>query len=183
MNNVFSLAAAAAEENPNPLLPAVYDIVWSAIIFVIILIVVVKVALPKYNAIADERALKLQEGLDATAKARQESQKAEARIASELADARAEATKIRDKATSQAQDIVARAQAKAEQEAKRITDTAKRQIEAERAATAESLRAEIGGLATQLAEKIVGEQLKDEALSARVVDRFLDELEKQPASV
>ena len=36
-------------------------------------------------------------------------------------------------------------------------------------------------LASDLAERIVGEQLTDTALSARVIDRFLDELEKAPA--
>lgn len=182
MNNVFSLVAASGEE-PNPLLSPLYDIVWSAIVFAIILFFVVKVALPKYNNLADERALKLQEGLDATARAHEESQKAEARIASELSEAKAEAAKIRDQATAQAADIVARAQARADQEAKRIIDTAQRQIEAERVAAAETLRAEVGGLATQLAEKIVGEHLQDEALSARVVDRFLDELDKQVTAV
>ncbi|EEZ90714.1 ATP synthase F0, B subunit [Mobiluncus mulieris 28-1] len=184
MEYVNSLVAAvAAAEDRNPLLPAMYDIVWSAIIFAIILFVIVKVALPKYNTLADERAMKLQEGLDATTKAHEESQKAESRIAAELTEAKAEAAKIRDQAVAQAEDIVARAQARAEQEAKRIVETAQRQIEAERVAAEQSLRAEVGGLATQLAEKIVGEQLKDEALSARVVDRFLDELDKQVAAV
>ena len=35
-------------------------------------------------------------------------------------------------------------------------------------------------LASTLAERIVGEQLKDTALSERVIDRFLDELEAMP---
>ena len=37
-------------------------------------------------------------------------------------------------------------------------------------------------LASTLAEKIVGEQLTDSALSGRVIDRFLDELEAQDAT-
>ncbi|MST49192.1 F0F1 ATP synthase subunit B [Mobiluncus holmesii] len=184
MNSLLVLAEAAAEEGakPNPLLPPLYDIVWSGIIFIIILFFVIKVALPKYNALVDERARRLQEGLDATVKAQEDSKKAAARIETELADAKAEAAAIRDKANAQAEDIVARAQARAEQEAKRIQETAERQIEAERAAAAESLKKDVGALATQLADKIVGEHLQDEALSARVVDRFLDELEKQPVA-
>lgn len=60
MEYVNSLVAAAAvTEDRNPLLPAMYGIVWSAIIFAIILFVIVKVALPKYNTLADERAMKL----------------------------------------------------------------------------------------------------------------------------
>jgi len=37
-------------------------------------------------------------------------------------------------------------------------------------------------LATQLASKIVGEALEDDARSQRVVDRFLEDLEKEQAS-
>ena len=36
-------------------------------------------------------------------------------------------------------------------------------------------------LASSLAERIVGEQLRDTELSARVIDRFLDELDQAPA--
>ena len=96
-----------------------------------------------------------------------------------MATARKEAGSIRDKANLQAEGIISRAQAKAEEDAKRILDNAQRQIAAERAAAESALRKEVGELATQLADKIVGEHLKDEALSARVVDRFLDDLDKQ----
>jgi F-type H+-transporting ATPase subunit b len=37
----------------------------------------------------------------------------------------------------------------------------------------------VGSLATELASKIVGESLADEARRSRVVDRFLDELDTQ----
>lgn len=178
LNNLLPTVMPATEAG-NPLLPPTYDIVWSGIIFVIILAVVAFVAMPKYDALADQRAQKLQEGLDATQRAKTESAAAADRIESELATARKEAGSIRDKANLQAEDIISRAQAKAEEDAKRILDNAQRQIAAERAAAESALRKEVGELATQLADKIVGEHLKDEALSARVVDRFLDDLDKQ----
>ncbi|HLV57212.1 MAG TPA: F0F1 ATP synthase subunit B, partial [Actinotalea caeni] len=59
----------------------------------------------------------------------------------------------------------------------RIIETAHRQIEAERAAAVVSLREEVGGLATELASRIVGESLADEARQSRVIDRFLEELD------
>ena len=64
-------------------------------------------------------------------------------------------------------------------EAQRITENAQKTIEAERAAAAVSLRSEVGSLATALAGKIVGEALTDDARSARVVDRFLADLETE----
>jgi len=43
------------------------------------------------------------------------------------------------------------------------------------------LRSEVGTLATTLAERIVGEALSDDERAARVVDRFLADLETQSA--
>jgi F-type H+-transporting ATPase subunit b len=54
-------------------------------------------------------------------------------------------------------------------------------IAAERQAAVVSLRSEVGTLATTLAGRIVGETLTDDARAARVVDRFLEDLENQSA--
>ena len=62
-------------------------------------------------------------------------------------------------------------------EARRITESAQAQIEAERQQALTALRTEVGTLATELASRIVGESLTDEARQSRMVDRFLDELE------
>jgi F-type H+-transporting ATPase subunit b len=50
------IAAAAAGESANPLLPAVYDIVWSSVIFVVILFFFWKLVLPKMQKLLDDRA-------------------------------------------------------------------------------------------------------------------------------
>ena len=71
--------------------------------------------------------------------------------------------------------------AKAASESARISEQAHVAIEAERTAAQASLRTEVGSLATSLAGKIVGEALNDDARSARVVDRFLADLETQQA--
>ena len=51
-------------------------------------------------------------------------------------------------------------------------------IEAERQQAVTSLRNEVGALAVELASKIVGEALDDQARQSRIVDRFLEDLEK-----
>ena len=67
----------------------------------------------------------------------------------------------------------------AQAEARRVTEAANVQIEAERQQALTSLRAEVGALATDLAGRIVGESLQDEARQSRVVDRFLDDLDQR----
>jgi len=43
------------------------------------------------------------------------------------------------------------------------------------------LRAEVGELAIQLANRIVGEALEDEVRQRRIVERFLEDIEREPA--
>ena len=78
---------------------------------------------------------------------------------------------------------MAAARTEATGEANRILEASQRQLLAEKQAAQISLRSEVGLLASELAEKIIGEQLTDTALTSRVVDRFLDELEADSARV
>jgi F-type H+-transporting ATPase subunit b len=71
---------------------------------------------------------------------------------------------------------------RAEAEARRITDAAQAQLEADRQQALTSLRAEVGSLATELASRIVGESLTDVARQGRMVDRFLADLEQGDGS-
>ena len=172
-------ATAQAAEEPNILLPPLYDIVWQLIVLIIIGLVLYKYALPKFNAILDERAQKIEEGLNAADRAK-EAEALAKREAEELIQvANADAGRIRSDASEDAKSIVAAARKEAETEAERILANTQRQIQAERQAAEISLKSEIGILATELAEKIVGEHLKDNELTARIVDRFLDDLESE----
>ena len=94
-----------------------------------------------------------------------------------MRQAHEEAAQIRSEAQESAKRIVAEAKTQACEEADRISAQAQRQVEANRQAAEISLKTEVGMLATELAENIVGEQLTDRDLSARVIDRFLDQLE------
>ncbi|HWS57852.1 MAG TPA: F0F1 ATP synthase subunit B, partial [Actinotalea sp.] len=83
----------------------------------------------------------------------------------------------REEARVEGGTILVELREKASADAARILESAQRQIEAERQQASVALRAEVGALATELASRIVGESLADEARRSRVVDRFLDELE------
>ena len=75
--------------------------------------------------------------------------------------------------------ILAELKTQAQQESDRIIKAAQQQIEAERARTVAALRAEVGALAVELASRIVGESLTDDARRGRVVERFLLEVESR----
>ena len=159
------------------ILPHAHEIFWAAIVLLLILLVVGRYALPRLYAVLDERARRIQEGLDLADKAEQDQADAEKRAARLVDEARREAARIRDNAQGEAKEIIAKARDDAQAEAAGIVEGAQRQILAEKQAAQISLRTDVGMLASTLAERIVGEQLSDTALSERVIDRFLDELE------
>ena len=159
------------------ILPHAHEIFWAAIVLLLILLVVGRFALPRLYAVLDERARRIQEGLDLADKAKQDQADAEKRAARLVDEARREAARIRDNAQSEAKEVVAQARTDAQTEAAGILQGAQRQILAEKQAAQISLRTDVGMLASTLAERIVGEHLSDTALSERVIDRFLDELE------
>jgi F-type H+-transporting ATPase subunit b len=167
---------AEAAEGIDLLLPAIYDIVWSLVVLAIVAFAFYRYVLPKFRAVLDERTETIQGGIAKAETAQAEAKAALERNHAELAEARAEAARIREEARAEGAAIVEEHRARAASEAERILDTAHKQIEAERQQASVSLRAEVGTLATQLASRIVGESLEDEARQSRVVDRFLDEL-------
>ncbi|MDU1223861.1 F0F1 ATP synthase subunit B [Varibaculum cambriense] len=174
MLNMIQQAGAGEH---NILLPAIPELVWSAIIIAIFFFVILKYVYPKYKEITDQRATTIKDGLEKAAQAKQEIADANAQSELALRQAHEEAAQIRSEAQDSAQRIVAEAKAQATQEAERISAQAQRQVEANRQAAEISLKTEVGMLAAELAENIVGEQLADRDLSARVIDRFLDQLE------
>ncbi len=170
----------AQTEEPSGIqlfLPATYDLVWSAVVLLIIAFVFYKLVLPPMTKVLDERTEKIEGGMAKAAQAKEAAEKAYDEQQALLAAARAEAAQVRDAAREEGKAIVAEHRTKASEEAARVTEAAQRQIDAERQAAAVSLRTEVGELATELASKIVGESLADTAVQSRVVDRFLDELE------
>ena len=178
---MLPLAAESGQgEGTAFILPPLYEIFWAAIVLLLILLVVGRFALPRLYAVLDERARRIQEGLDLADKAEQDQADAEKRAARLVDEARREAARIRDNAQSEAKEIVAQARTDAQAEAAGIVEGAQRQILADKQAAQISLRTDVGMLATTLAERLVGEQLKDTALSERVIDRFLDDLEAMP---
>lgn len=168
---------AAGEAEPNPLLPATYDIVWSAVCFIIILFVFWKKVLPAVKKLLDERAEVIEGGIARAENAQAEAAEQLEKYNQLLKEARAEAGKIREQARLDGTKILTELKEQAAAEAARITATAAAQIEAEREAALASLRAEVGNLALDLAAGVIGQSLSDDKKAAGLVDSFLSDLE------
>ncbi len=175
---MLNMTVSAAEESgKNPLLPADYDIIWSAVCFVIIAFVVWRVALPRITRILDQRSAAIEGNIAKADEAQRQAEAALEQYNAQLASARREAGEIREAAREDGKKIVAEAKDTASAEASRLTAAAHTQIEAERQTALVSLRSEVGSLALDLAAGVIGETLSDDAKAKAVVDRFLADLE------
>ena len=180
--NLASLAAAAEEEPTGfpsgfPLLPHPAEMVVGIIAFAILYWLYKTKVVPRMEQLYAERTAAIEGGMQQAEEAQQQAQAALEQYQAQLTEARAEAARIREEAREQGAAIVAELRAQAQAEASRITEAAHKQIEAERQQAVVSLRSEVGRLSTDLAGRIVGESLEDEARQRGIVDRFLAELE------
>ena len=169
---------AAEAEKLNPLIPHTAEIIVGAIAFSLLFFVLRSKVVPMFEKAFTARTEAIQGGMERAEKAQLEAQRALSQYNEQLSSAQGEASKLREEARIQGAAILEELRTKAQDEAARITAAAHASIEAERQQAITSLRNEVGALAVELASKIVGEALEDQARQSRIVDRFLDDLEK-----
>jgi F-type H+-transporting ATPase subunit b len=165
-----------AAGSPNPLIPHWPELVIGSIAFLIVFALLAKVLVPRISQTLADRTDAIEGGLKRAEDAQDEAKRVLAQYRAQLADARHEAARIREQANEEAAQIVAQGRGDGVAERERIIASASAQIEADRQQALTMLRAEVGSLAVELASRVVGESLADEARQSRLVDRFLGEL-------
>jgi F-type H+-transporting ATPase subunit b len=151
------------------------------IAFVLILAILAKYILPPIQkATRDRQAMIARQVADAE-EARKQLAEAQAEYQRALGEARTEAAKIREGARAEAQRTVEDLKAQGQEESARIVARGEEQLTRQRGAIVRELRAEIGTLAVELAEKIVDQRLSDDAAIRGTVDSFLADIEHQQA--
>lgn len=170
------LVAAEAEE-PNPLLPHTSEIVVGGIAFVLLFLFLRAKVYPVFEKTYAERRDAIEGGMERAKEAEEEAKETLAEFRQQLGDARHESARLRETAREEGAQIVAEAREQAQADQRRLTEQAHQQIETDRALAMARLRISVGTLAVDLASRVVGESLEDDARQRRVVDRFLDDLE------
>ena len=181
---VSSVAVLAAEETEefDPLVPHKAELVVGTIAFLLLLFALSKFVFPMFEKAYAERTAAIEGGIKKAEEAQAQANAALESYQAQLAEARAEAARIRDEAREQGKQIVDQLTAEAREAADRITARSEARLEADRLQVVLQRRSEIGRLAVELSEKVVGESLADEERARRVVDRFLADLEQQQGS-
>src|SRR5215218_912866 len=171
-----------AAESENPLLPPLGEIIIGFIAFSIVMVVFFRFIAPRFEQVFRARREAIEGGIE-----RAEAMQAEAKAALEqyraqLAEARSEAAGIRDAARAEGQQILEELRTQAQEESSRILARGEEQLAAQRQSVVNELRGQIGALAVELAGKVVGESLADDARRSGTVDRFLAELDGMAAA-
>jgi F-type H+-transporting ATPase subunit b len=166
-----------AEE--NVLVPAMGELIIGLIAFALLAFVLMRYVWPRLEQVYRERRDAIEGGIARAEAAQAEAQRTLEQYQAQLAEARNEAAQIREGARAEAQRIVEELRTQAQEESARIVSRGEEQLRNQRGQVVRELRGEIGSLAVELSERIVGQRLADDAQVRSTVDAFLADLEQQ----
>src|SRR5688572_11396669 len=172
----------AAEEAHNPLIPPVGEIIVGTIAFAIVLVVFSKFVAPRFEQVFRARREAIEGGMARAEAAQAEAKAALEQYRAQLAEARNEAAQIRDQARAEGAQIIEELRTQAQEESARIVARGEEQLASQKQQLVNELRGQIGTLAVELAGRVVGESLAEDARRRGTVDRFLAELDAMAAA-
>jgi len=170
------------ELNLGPLAPHnIAEVIAGLVFLALMWFIVAKFVAPMFEKMYQERSSQIEGGIMRAQKAEADAAAAKQQYEAQLANARSDAAKLREDAKAQAAALAKQMHEEAVAEAQRLLVQARAQAAAEQSAARDQLRGEIGGLATTLAGRIVGDSLLDKKRAQTTIDQFLAELAKIPA--
>lgn len=171
-----ALPAVAAEQGGGPLSPEPGLIIWTLVIFILLLAILWKFAWPQVLGAVEARERRLEEQIAEAERSRAEA----ARLLEEqrklLAESRSAAAATMAEARAAAERERSLALEKTKEEQEELLARARREIQQERERAVEALRRETVDISLAAASKLVGERLDSEA-DRKLVTSYLASLE------
>jgi F-type H+-transporting ATPase subunit b len=172
------ILAQAEEEGRTGLdlvLPDMAELIGGALAFIVVFVVLSRIAFPKIRAAVEKRESEVQGNLERAENAKGEAEKVLEDYKRQLAEARSEANRIIEEARGQAEQVRKDLVAKAEKDAETIVTRAQEQIQAEQTRAVQELQGQIAAFSIELAEKVVGRSLDGET-HRDLVDAYIKEV-------
>jgi F-type H+-transporting ATPase subunit b len=174
------LLAAEVEEGHEPtgldlILPPFEELLWGAIAFTIVAGLLMKFIFPKIREAIEKREAEIAGSVEQADATRREAQTMLEDYKAQVANARAESSRIIEEGRQSAEQVRKELIAKAEQDAKTVVAKAQADIGSERSRMIDELRGEVSELAVVLAEKVVGRSL-DRSSQQQLVDDYIREV-------
>ena len=152
-------------------------IIWTTIIFTLLLVVLKKFAWkPILNAV-DERNKSIEEALKAADKAKEEMALLNADNERILAEAKTERDKLLKEAREIKEGIIGEARNKADKEAEQIINSAKKQIANEKMKAITELKNTVAALSIDIAEKVLKRELTEKVSQEKFIAEELKKTE------
>lgn len=158
------------------LLPGLGLIVWNSLFFLIAFAVLAKFAWKPILSMLDARDKNIAESLDKARQAREELSGVQTESQKILKDARKEREEILGGARSERERIIELARQEAGQQASVILNDANTMIEREKQRAKEDLKKDIAGISIALAEKVLGEELKDASAQQKSIEESIKDV-------
>jgi F-type H+-transporting ATPase subunit b len=171
------LALLAQEEvsEPGDIYPKLPELIVGAVAFGIVFYFMWKYAIPRVNALLEERRAQIQGQLESAEQTRQQAERELADYRQQLAGAREESNRIIEEARETAEQFRRDMQGRAEEESRNTVARAQDEIRAERDRVFNELRQQVGEIAVGLAGRVVAAELDTESHS-RLIDDYIDQV-------
>ena len=175
MNVVAVLVLAQESGSTNPILPETNELIVGIFAFVVLFVILWRVALPRAKQTLEERTENIEGKLEQAERERQQAEELLRRYRERLSSAEQEAQRIIDEARANSERLRRDLMAKAEQEADRVINQGREAIRGERDRAVRELRTEVGSLAVELATRVIGDSL-DRDRQLRLIDQYIEQL-------
>ena len=143
--------------------------------FLLLIVLIKKFAWDNITSTFEQRAKKISDDIDGAESARQKAEDLAQKRETELAGSRQEATTIIENAKETAEKNKAGILADEADEAGRLKEKANQEIAQTKAEAMNSIKGDVADLTVNLASKILGQKLDQEA-HKELIDRYIDKL-------
>ena len=166
------------QEAPNPILPETSELVWGAVSFTALFLLLRRFAYPQIKQMAENRAERIRSDLASAESTRADAEQVLAEYRAQLNDAKAEAGRIIEEARQAADAIKRDQEARLQSELADLRARAVADIDSAKTQAVSDLRGEVAQLAIGAAETVVQRNL-DEATQTQLVEDYINQLAAQ----
>ena len=160
----------------NPLTPDPGLLFWMVLSFGVVFFLLAKFGFPVIVKAINERKEFIEMSLLSAKQANEKLATIQAEGEKLLADAKAQQKDIIAGAMQEKQQIVRAAQEEAQASANQMIEEARQSFLAEKERALQDVRKEVATLALDIAEKVIGERMKDDAVQQKTIEQLIDHL-------
>ena len=156
--------------------PSVGLIFWTAVVFIILLVLLRSLAWKPILSAVKEREQSIEDALNAAKKAKEEMALLNAQNEKIMKEARAERDAILKEAREMKENIINEAKNSATVEGNKLIENAKTAIQNEKSAAMADIKNQVGQLSIEIAEKILTKELADKSAQIALVNDVIDQV-------